>query len=215
MNVMLGLSWLISNRTSVIRVLSLFYWLNVLLWLGAAWLMIEDFAGSLPMVYGLGRQLGMASLVLYILTLLPGIITRLSVLPDLTRPVASLLTPFRRQLGVNMFLLALGHQFFVQFFPFLFHPQLSPQDIVLTPHTLVGVLALVVLMPLWLTSNDRAVRYLGRWWKRVHRLTYVAMLLIFAHVALFNSWWAVVMGVVVILEAASWVRWWARMNASR
>jgi methionine sulfoxide reductase heme-binding subunit len=204
------MSWLILHRTSVIRALSLFYWLNILVWLGAAWLLIEDFDGSLPIVYNLGRQLGIASLVLYILTLLPGIVTRLSVLPNLTRPLAGLLTPFRRQLGVNMFLAALGHQFFVQLFPFLFHPELSPRDIVLTPHTLAGTLSLLVLMPLFLTSNDSAVRVLGRWWKTIHRLTYLAMLLIFAHVALFNSRWAIVMAIIVILEGVSWLRWGSR-----
>jgi sulfoxide reductase heme-binding subunit YedZ len=46
---------------------------------------------------------------------------------------------------------------------------------------LTGWLALAILVPLALTSNDASVRRLGRGWKRLHRAVYVAAVLSFAH----------------------------------
>jgi len=49
------------------------------------------------------------------------------------------------------------------------------------PGYLTGWLALAVFLPLALTSNDRAVRYLKQAWRRLHRLVYLAALLTFVH----------------------------------
>ena len=49
------------------------------------------------------------------------------------------------------------------------------------PGILAGWLAFVVFVPLALTSNDRSVRWLRQWWKRIHRWVYAAALLTFAH----------------------------------
>jgi sulfoxide reductase heme-binding subunit YedZ len=49
------------------------------------------------------------------------------------------------------------------------------------PGLLIGWLAFVVFVPLAITSNDLFVRKLGRAWKRVHRLVYLAAALTFAH----------------------------------
>ena len=46
-----------------------------------------------------------------------------------------------------------------------------------------GWLAFVIFAVLAVTSNDASVRALGRSWKRLHRLAYVATALTFAH------WW--------------------------
>ena len=46
---------------------------------------------------------------------------------------------------------------------------------------LTGWLALAVYLPLALTSNDRAVRFLKRVWKKLHRLVYPAAVLTFLH----------------------------------
>ena len=42
------------------------------------------------------------------------------------------------------------------------------------PYVLAGALAFLTLIPLAATSTDAAIRRLGRHWKRLHRLTYVA-----------------------------------------
>ena len=48
---------------------------------------------------------------------------------------------------------------------------------------LVGAAALVILLVLGATSTDGAVRRLGRNWRRLHRLTYVAGILVAVHYA--------------------------------
>jgi len=42
------------------------------------------------------------------------------------------------------------------------------------PYVLAGALAFLMLVPLAATSTDRAMRRMGRHWKRLHRLSYVA-----------------------------------------
>lgn len=48
---------------------------------------------------------------------------------------------------------------------------------------LAGLLALVILVPLTLTSFDAAQRWLGQTWNRLHRGVYIACLLVAAHTA--------------------------------
>jgi sulfoxide reductase heme-binding subunit YedZ len=50
-------------------------------------------------------------------------------------------------------------------------------DIVKRPYITVGFTALVLLIPLAVTSTDRWMRRLGRRWHSLHRLIYVAALL--------------------------------------
>jgi methionine sulfoxide reductase heme-binding subunit len=47
-------------------------------------------------------------------------------------------------------------------------------DIVKRPYITVGMLAFVALVPLAVTSNGPSIRRLGRRWKGLHRLVYVA-----------------------------------------
>ena len=49
------------------------------------------------------------------------------------------------------------------------------------PGMLSGWVALIILVPLTLTSNDLSVAWLGRRWKYLHRFVYIAALLTFAH----------------------------------
>ena len=44
-----------------------------------------------------------------------------------------------------------------------------------------GWVAFAIMLPLALTSNDVSVRRLGRNWKRLHRLVYVATTVLFVH----------------------------------
>ena len=49
------------------------------------------------------------------------------------------------------------------------------------PGLLTGWIALAILVPLAITSNDASVRRLRRLWKRLHRWVYAAAMLSFAH----------------------------------
>jgi sulfoxide reductase heme-binding subunit YedZ len=44
-----------------------------------------------------------------------------------------------------------------------------------------GWLALAIFLPLFVTSNDLAIRWLGRTWKKLHRWVYLSALLTFMH----------------------------------
>lgn len=50
-------------------------------------------------------------------------------------------------------------------------------DILKRPYVTVGMLALIGMIPLALTSNNRSVRAMGSNWRKLHRLTYAVCLL--------------------------------------
>jgi len=59
----------------------------------------------------------------------------------------------------------------------------------LTGHTflLVGLCMVMIMAPLALTSNNRAQRALGKYWKPLQRLTYAVWALLFIHLALLEG----------------------------
>lgn len=78
------------------------------------------------------------------------------------------------------------------------------KDIVKRPYVTIGMAGFVLLIPLALTSNDRAVRRLGpKLWKRIHWLAYPATLLGAVHFVMLAKTWQVeplaYLGAVVVL----------------
>lgn len=59
----------------------------------------------------------------------------------------------------------------------------------LTGHTflLAGLVMVMIMAPLALTSNNRAQRALGKYWKPLQRLTYAVWALLFVHLALLEG----------------------------
>src|SRR5690606_31669453 len=55
------------------------------------------------------------------------------------------------------------------------------EDIVERPYITVGFTALLILIALGATSNKRMIRRLGRRWKKLHRLVYIASVLALLH----------------------------------
>ena len=49
------------------------------------------------------------------------------------------------------------------------------------PYRVLGLVSFYILLAMALTSNDRAVRKLGKNWKRLHNLIYVVLVLILIH----------------------------------
>ena len=93
---------------------------------------------------------------------------------------------FRRMLGLFVFFYALLH-----FSTYLFLDQDGKlnavwQDIVKRPYITVGMAALLLLLPLALTSTSWAQRRLGRRWLQLHRLIYVI-----AGLGVWHYWWLV------------------------
>lgn len=158
-----------------------------------------------PFFDGLARQLGQIAALLYCVTLVPGMLRRFQLWP-LTRAILML---WRRYVGIAMFHTALGHLMLIRVVPLLFfNPRLLLSA---SWQILLGILAITLLLPLWLTSNEYSVRQLGPIWHWIHKLTYAAVFLIFGHLALASdtklSW---VVGAVLGLEILSWIAGWLR-----
>lgn len=105
-------------------------------------------------------------------------------LRDLTRSVFWL--KFRRMLGLFALFYAVLH--FSIYLLLDQNGRLSDlwQDIVKRPYITIGMLALLCLIPLGLTSTAKAQRRLGRDWTRLHRLIYVIAIL-----GVWHFWWQV------------------------
>jgi len=64
-------------------------------------------------------------------------------------------------------------------------------DIVKRPYIIAGMLALLAMLPLALTSTKAAIRRMGRNWNRLHRLAYAALALGVLHFVLLSRVWTI------------------------
>jgi len=87
----------------------------------------------------------------------------------------------RRSLGVFSFLYAVGHFLVFFYFELDFEFGSLRDEVEERPFILAGLGALILLVPLFLTSTDYSMRLLRRNWRRLHRLMYPIALLIAAH----------------------------------
>ena len=89
----------------------------------------------------------------------------------------SALLRFRRMLGLYVFFYACCHFSIWFIFDHALDFTDMIEDIVERPYITVGFSALVLLIPLAATSNNAMLRKLGKRWKKLHRLTYLIVLL--------------------------------------
>lgn len=89
----------------------------------------------------------------------------------------------RRSLGLAAFFYALAHFMVFGIFDQNLDPFAAWQEIVDHPAVWLGMLALLLLLPLALTSTRGWIRRLGTNWKRLHRLIYPAAILATLHFA--------------------------------
>ena len=89
--------------------------------------------------------------------------------------------PYRRTFGLFSLYYACWHMIaYLLFFLQLRWSELY-EDIVERPYITVGFTALLILIALGATSNKRMIRRLGRRWKKLHRLVYIASVLALLH----------------------------------
>ena len=92
------------------------------------------------------------------------------------------LARYRRMLGLLAFFYALMHLLAYAVFDMGLDVSEILRDIAKRPFILVGTLTLLLLLPLALTSFNRAIRWLGAArWQRLHRLMYAAALTMLLH----------------------------------
>jgi sulfoxide reductase heme-binding subunit YedZ len=96
------------------------------------------------------------------------------------------LLAFRRLLGLYAFFYVALHFLFYLFVDQALDWRQLLADVAKRPFITAGFTALVLLVPLALTSTRRAMRRLGRRWQKLHRLVYVATILGCVH-----FWWQV------------------------
>ena len=153
-----------------------------LLWLvlaaPGAWMLLRWWA--VPDVYGYGHIVGDSGRWAAWLLMLTLAVTPIRLLFR-KRDWAIWLMRRRRDLGVASFAYAAGHTAIYLVNKGGLAPILADAGLA---EFWTGWLALALLIPLAVTSNDASMRALKRSWKRLHRLVYPAAVLTFAHWAL-------------------------------
>lgn len=87
----------------------------------------------------------------------------------------------RRLFGIYTFIYALLH--FINFvgIDYSFNFSLIQEDIFKKPYAIVGFVSFIILLLLAVTSINRLRQQLGKNWKRMHRLAYLAAILAVVH----------------------------------
>lgn len=110
----------------------------------------------------------------------------LSITPLMKLKRLKALTRYRRFVGLSAFFYAILHLvIYLVLFAGLSWRWIR-SDLFEKPYIYAGVLALVVLFVLAITSTKKMMKRLGRNWKRLHRFVYLAALAILLHL-----WWQV------------------------
>lgn len=124
------------------------------------------------------HRCGKTALQLLLLTLLVTPLREISGWRDLIR--------LRRMLGLFAFFYALLHFTTYAWLDQGLDLHAIGEDILKRPYITIGLAALLLLVPLAVTSTDRMMRRLGRRWTQLHRLAYLITLL-----GVWHFWWQV------------------------
>lgn len=144
------------------------------------WLALNNRLGPEP-VKALEHQLGEIALQLLLVSLLITPVLQLTRL-NLIR--------FRRVIGLMAFYYVLLHFAVYVFLDLQLNWGQITKDLTKRPYIIVGTTAMVLLIPVAMSSNDWSIRKLGSGtWSRVHKLVYPASILAAVHyVWLVKSW---------------------------
>lgn len=154
----------------------------------------------------LEHECGKTALNFLLLTLSVTPVRELTGLPQLLR--------LRRMLGLFAFFYAVVHFTVYLVLDLELNFRLLGADIVKRPYITIGFSALLLLLPLALTSTNGMMRRLGRRWQSLHRLIYLI-----AALAVWHFYWQVkrdvrepllYVGMLALLLAYRLLRWRAR-----
>ena len=149
---------------------SLFIWaLLPLIYLG--FLISADNLGTHPQEF-IERYLGTCTLVLLLVTY--------SISARLNKAIPHL-SSCRRMLGLFSFVYMTCHFFAYIIFEHSFVMADFLEDFSNRPFVLFGTLAFLMTIPLALTSNSLSMKILGKWWKKLHSMITIIILLSLAH----------------------------------
>lgn len=96
------------------------------------------------------------------------------------------LVRYRRMLGLFAFFYISSHFLIYAILDQRLDMRAIIEDIVERPYITLGIIALLMLIPLAITSTNAMIRRLGRRWQQLHRLVYPAAIL-----GVWHFWWQV------------------------
>ena len=152
-----------------------------------------------PWGYYAPRMGDIAIILLWIVTI-PGILKRFAVTGFLQKVQITLMKS-RRRLGVLMYIAAFTHYAWMRLFIYIDFglPKLSEVPLFET----IGLLILVILTPLFISSNNPSKKFLKDNWQKVHYLIYIALWLAAIHVSLGSRENFIKYGIPTILVACA------------
>lgn len=165
------------SKSTLSRLKVLLFILGLLPLLRLLWLGFNDDLGANPVEF-IEHSTGTWALVSLLLSL--------AISPLKQMLGWSWLLLYRRMLGLYMFFYACLHFLSYLWLDHWFDWAEIIHDISEHPYVLVGFTALVLSLPLALTSNQYMVRKLKRRWKTLHQLVYPIAILVILH-----YWWLV------------------------
>ncbi len=134
----------------------------------------------------LAKILGRTAVAVFILMILPGTLQRLRVKGKL-KQLKNILMSIRLELGILVFLLSGYHYIHLEKEKF-------------------GLIAMILMIPLFLTSSTWIRRKMKKWWQKLHNLTYIIIWLIVAHlVVVGKEKLAILLSIFGIIQVASLV----------
>jgi DMSO/TMAO reductase YedYZ heme-binding membrane subunit len=160
----------------------LFIYIQIIIFIGSIW--IADQNLTLP-----GAFSGKFAIWVFWAIAAAGILQRFQV-KGVLQKLQLFLMKYRRYLGIIMFNFSFIHFMWMRGFSMIQNgiPPMVPI------YQIFGTIALLLLIPLVLTSNNYSVKKLGKFWKKLHYLVYPVMFLLVFHTALQGQDYALIYG---------------------
>ncbi|MBT4123859.1 MAG: hypothetical protein HN981_00530 [Candidatus Pacebacteria bacterium] len=131
-----------------------------------------------PLWNDLGEKAASISLISFWLTLIPGILKRLQI-SKIFVPIRTILMIFRKEIGISTYVLALLHYGWSRILPIL---AIKGDLLSFNLFEVFGLISFILMTPLFLTSNNWSMHNLGKTWKKLHKLSYFIVWVLFLHV---------------------------------
>lgn len=192
----------VKQREHIITLFKVLYIFLIILTLVAIYSILTR-TGPARTFSGLAGDFGQWSIVVYILTTIPGIFRRFR----LQNKLISLLMMYRRYLGLLMFFMVFYHYMLERGITLF---RIGIQKFILgigsyPTFELFGVTSFFILFLLAVTSNDVSTKQMGIWWGRVHALTYILLWCMFLHVSLQLNIWSLLLGLTGVIQVLSFI----------
>jgi DMSO/TMAO reductase YedYZ heme-binding membrane subunit len=167
------------NKAKIITVFRFLYVFIFILWVAGFFLSTRQ--SYFLTLYDVALWCGRTALVLFCITITPGILKRFGK----TWNIRTILMLLRRQFGVLTFFIAFLHFSLLRLFPYINGDYILRFP--LLNFELFGLLSIFFMSLLFFTSNDYSVRSMGKWWTILHNLIYIVAWTIALHVALVRT----------------------------